>query len=257
MTLETTQADAVTVRVLTGPTVLIEYAGIRFLTDPTFDPPGEYPVAPGFSMVKTASSPLGPDEVGPIDAVLLSHDEHDDNLDAAGRRFLPSVPVVYTTVSGARRLAGNAQGLAFWEEATLVAPDGTVVTITGLPARHGPEGSESISGDVVGFLLTAAGHPSIYISGDNASLDYVQQIADRCAPIDTAILFLGGVRHKPMLEAQLVTLDNTQATWVARALRTRRVIPAHFEGWAHFQGTRDDLTRAFEDANLPDTLEYA
>ena len=106
-------------------------------------------------------------------------------------------------------------------------------------------------------MLTAPGHPGVYVSGDNASLDYVQQIADRYAPIGTAILFLGGVRHKPMLDAQLVTLDNTQATWVARALRARRVIPAHFEGLAHFQGTRDDLTRTFADAGLSDVLVYA
>lgn len=255
----TTQPAAidVPVRVLSGPTVLIEYAGLRFLTDPTFDPPGEYPVMPGYAMTKTIGSPLSPDDVGHIDAVLLSHDEHDDNLDRAGRAFLPRVPVVYTTVSGAGRLGGNAFGLAFWEKASLAAPDGTEVTITGLPARHGPEGSEPVSGDVIGFLLTADGHPSVYISGDNASLDYVQQIADRCAPIDTAILFLGGVRHKPMLDAQLVTLDNTQATWVARALDARRVFPAHFEGWAHFQGTRDDLTEAFSAAGLSDRLVYA
>src|SRR5699024_4422334 len=101
------------------------------------------------------------------------------------------------------------------------------------------------------------GHPSVYVSGDNASLDYVQQIADRCAPIDTAILFIGGVRHKPMLDAQLVTIDNTQATWIARALQARRVIPAHFEGWAHFQGTREALTRTFEEAGLADRLSYA
>lgn len=257
MITDTAPTGDIPVRVLSGPTVLIEYAGLRILTDPTFDAPGEYPVIPGYSMVKTAGSPLGPDELGAIDAVLLSHDEHDDNLDKAGRQFLPRVPVVYTTVSGAARLGGNAHGLAFWEETTLTAPDGTVVTVTGLPARHGPEGSEPVSGDVVGFLLTAAGFPSVYVSGDNASLDYVQQIADRYAPIDTAILFLGGVRHKPMLDAQLVTLDNTQATWVTRALQARRVIPAHFEGWAHFHGTRDDLTRAFSEANLADKLEYA
>lgn len=51
---------------------------------------------------------------------------------------------------------------------TLTAPDGTVVTVTGLPARHGPEGSEAVSGDVVGFLLTAPGQPSVYVRGDNA-----------------------------------------------------------------------------------------
>lgn len=255
--MNTSQKSSPAIQVLSGPTVLIEYAGLRILTDPTFDEPGEYPVLPGYSMVKTSGSPIGPTELGHIDAVLLSHDEHDDNLDRTGREFLPSVPVVFTTSSGAERLGGNAHGLEFWQVASLEAPDGTIVSVTGLPARHGPEGSEPVSGDVVGFLLSAPEYPSVYVSGDNASLDYVQQIADRYAPIDTAILFIGGVRHKPMLNAALVTIDNIQATWITRALEARRVVPAHFEGWAHFQGGRDDLTEAFEEAGLLDRLTYS
>ena len=33
-----------------GPTALIEYGGLRILTDPTFDPPGDHP-RPGSSIV--------------------------------------------------------------------------------------------------------------------------------------------------------------------------------------------------------------
>ena len=32
------------VRLVGGPTALIEMGGLRFLTDPTFDPPGDHPV---------------------------------------------------------------------------------------------------------------------------------------------------------------------------------------------------------------------
>lgn len=258
MSTSSSPTQDVPIRVLSGPTVLIEYAGLRLLTDPTFDEPGEYPTpVPGFSLVKTAPSPVTPDELGRIDAVLLSHDEHADNLDRSGRELLSRVPVTLTTVSGASRLGDKARGLSFWDETTLTSPDGTVVTVTGLPARHGPEGTEAISGDVVGFLLTAPGHLSVYVSGDNAGMDLVQEIADSYAPIDTAVLFIGGVRHKPFFDGALVTIDNDQAAQAAKILQARRVVPAHFEGWAHFRGTREDLAAAFDAAGVRDRLTFA
>lgn len=246
---------AVPIRVLSGPTVVIDYAGLRLLTDPTFDASGEYPTPmPGFSLFKTEPSPVTPEELGQIDVVLLSHDEHDDNLDRTGRELLARVPLTLTTLSGASRLGGTARGLEVWEETQVSAPDGTVVTITAMPALHGPEGSEAVSGDVIGFLVTAQGHPSVYVSGDNASMLHVQQIADRYAPVDVAVLFIGGVRHKPFFDGALVTIDNEQAAGAARVLQARHVVPAHFEGWKHFQGTRDDLVRAFAEAGLADRL---
>src|SRR6202000_472724 len=88
-----------------GPTVLIEYEGIRLLTDPTFDPPGQYqgPHSP-VKHVKTDGPALSVRQIGRLDAVLLSHDHHFDNLDNAGRALLPTVDVTYTTRSGAQRL---------------------------------------------------------------------------------------------------------------------------------------------------------
>jgi L-ascorbate metabolism protein UlaG (beta-lactamase superfamily) len=67
-----------------GPTVLIEAAGRRLLTDPTFDAPGrDYRFGWGTGSRKLAGPALSPEDLGAIDAVLLSHDHHDDNLDAA------------------------------------------------------------------------------------------------------------------------------------------------------------------------------
>jgi L-ascorbate metabolism protein UlaG (beta-lactamase superfamily) len=73
-----------------GPTVLIEAAGRRLLTDPTFDPPGRrYAFGWGTSSRKLAGPAMEAGALGPLDAVLLTHDRHDDNLDAAGRALLP------------------------------------------------------------------------------------------------------------------------------------------------------------------------
>src|SRR6185503_17766443 len=95
-----------------GPTVLIEVGGWRLLTDPTFDAPGRrYSFGWGASSRKLAGPSIPVDEVGEIDAVLLSHEHHGDNLDTAGRTLLPRAGTVVTTGAGARRLGGRARGL--------------------------------------------------------------------------------------------------------------------------------------------------
>ncbi|HEX3360631.1 MAG TPA: hypothetical protein VHS74_06515 [Solirubrobacterales bacterium] len=106
-----------------GPTLLIEVDGWRILTDPTFDPAGgKYNFGWGTSSRKTAGPVIAAAEIGPLDAILVSHDQHDDNLDSAGRKLLPSAGTVVTTVAGARRLGGNAAGLKPWETTTLRPP---------------------------------------------------------------------------------------------------------------------------------------
>jgi L-ascorbate metabolism protein UlaG (beta-lactamase superfamily) len=94
-----------TLTLIGGPTALIEIVGLRLLTDPTFDAPGDYRL-PHATLRKTDGPGLSADQIGPVDAVLLSHDQHADNLDHAGRALIARVPRVLTTVAGAKRLGG-------------------------------------------------------------------------------------------------------------------------------------------------------
>jgi L-ascorbate metabolism protein UlaG (beta-lactamase superfamily) len=95
------------VRYLGGPTAILEIGGVRLLTDPTFDPPGEYPIGERV-LTKTQGPALEPGELGPVDAVLLSHDQHPDNLDRAGREYLTAVPVVLSTGAARERLGDRS-----------------------------------------------------------------------------------------------------------------------------------------------------
>lgn len=253
-TAETT-SDPASIRLLGGPTVLIEYGGLRLLTDPTFSPAGEYPMGP-LTLTKTADAPVAPSELGQIDAVLLSHDEHPDNLDNAGRAFLPQVPQVLTTTSGAQRLGQNTRGLAPGESVELPRPNGDVATVTATPALHGPDGQdvETVTGEVIGFVLTAEDLPTVYISGDNASLEVVREVARRFPDIDTAVLFAGAVRMSEIFDGELLTLDGTRAAEAATILDARRVVPAHVDSWGHFTEGREELVAVFESAGLADRL---
>ncbi|QKW22516.1 MBL fold metallo-hydrolase [Kitasatospora sp. NA04385] len=238
-----------TVQVFGGPTALIEYGGLRLLTDPTFDAPGDYPRGDGRFLTKTLPGTVAPADLGPVDAVLLSHDEHPDNLDHGGRAFLADVPLTLTTRGGAQRLGGTARGLAPGESVELGA-----VTVTAVPAQHGPDGSEPLVGEVIGFVLTGPGLPVVYVSGDNASLEVVERIAERFGPVDTAVLFAGGARAG-IFDNALLTLDSARAAEAARVLGARRVVPVHYDSWAHFTEGREPLLAAFAAAGLADVLE--
>ncbi|MFI2209808.1 MBL fold metallo-hydrolase [Streptomyces sp. NPDC020141] len=246
------------IRVFGGPTALFDYGGLRFLTDPTFDAPGDHRTPGGPLLTKTAPSSGSPADLGRVDVVLLSHDEHADNLDTSGRALLAGIPLTLTTPGGGRRLGGRAKGLADWESVELDRPGGGSVTVTGVPALHGPgtrEEVEAITGQVVGFMLTGEGLPSVYVSGDNASLDLVGRIAERFAPVDTAVLFAGAPRFPGLFDGEPIVLDSAQAAEAARILGARRVVPVHHDSWAHFTEGRDELIAAFAAAGLADRLQ--
>lgn len=237
---------------LGGPTVLLEYAGLRLLTDPTFDPPGRYDDPGSTPLVKTAGPGLAVDAVHPLDAILLSHHEHPDNLDAGGRVVVGSgIPTLTTPYAATGLDLPSVTGLEPWATAELRALEGDVI-VTAVPGLHGPEGSEDDVGPVTGFVLEAVGWPSVYVSGDNASLDLVDEIAARFAPVGVAVLFAGAARV-PSIDGQL-TLTSEDAVAAARSLGARAVVGVHTEDWEHFSETRADLEAAFAADGMADLL---
>src|SRR6202044_171159 len=139
---------SVTIALIGGPTALLEIGGFRLLTDPTFDAPGAYQL-PHVKLEKLQGPAISAEAVGKVDAVLLSHDQHSDNLDHSGKDFLAQAGRVLTTIAGARRLGHHAEGLAPWASTGLPGKDGRSLTIPAPPARHAPAGIEPLSGDVI------------------------------------------------------------------------------------------------------------
>lgn len=226
-----------------GPTALIEVGGFRLLTDPTFDAPGEYKL-PHVTLEKLSSPSLGPDRLGPIDAVLLSHDQHSDNLDNSGRDFLKTASRVLTTAAGAKRLGGNAEGLTPWGSTTLTRPDGGLLTITATPARHGPAGIEPLSGDVIGFVISMADSSfrPIYITGDTVWYDGVADVARRFNA-GVVLPFAGAAQTRGPFH---LTMDTNDVIETARAFPDATIVPVHHDGWKHFRQNGNDLKISFD-----------
>ncbi len=236
-----------------GPTALLEIHGLKLLTDPTFDPPGgKYQTGP-VTLEKLAGPATSADSLGQIDVVLLSHDQHFDNLDRSGRLLLADANFVVTTPDGAKRLGGpNVFGLATWQAKNITARNGRTLRITSVPARHGP--AEHDRGPVCGFILDFVDNPqdAIYVSGDTVWFDGLHEIAARFH-VKVALLFMGAAIVRAVGPWHL-TMTASEGISAARHFPDAVIFPLHFEGWAHFTQSRSDITAAFSSEGMQDRL---
>ncbi|MFF9194918.1 MBL fold metallo-hydrolase [Streptomyces sp. NPDC014779] len=284
MTAAAPAATPVTATYIGTATVLLRIGELTVLTDPAFDAaPADYPAAR--PLHRTAGPALPADALPPIDLVLLSHDQHADNLDRTGREVLARAGLVLTTPEAAARLGGRAEGLSPWQTRTVTA-GATTVTVTATPARHGPAGTEQATGPVTGFVIEvgrgagagdgagpgeaeATASPgtrpgsepapeprTLYVSGDTVRHDALAEIGARFTALDTAFLHFGDA-HFPSTGDLAFSLSAAEGAAVARTLGAHRVIPLHFDSWDHLAEDPARITAAFAaDPELADRLRW-
>lgn len=239
---------------------LIQLGPITFLTDPVFDPSGSSYPGPTITLVKRHPPALGLQDLPPIDAVLLSHEDHLDNLDIQGRTLLNGRQV-FTTPDGAKNLAPRpgVRALKPWEtiEAQIA---GKRFKITGTPCVHVP------GGEVTGFVLEneellgrddASGKPNaIYFSGDTIYVEELKKLKEQWN-VKVAILNLGSA-EAPMLDGKIlhITLNGQEAVQLYKDIGAEVLVPIHFEGWDHFTQGKEGLRKEFEEAGIAEKVAW-
>lgn len=230
-----------------GPTALIEWEGWRILTDPTFDPPGRtYSFALGTSSRKTTGPAIAFDDLGRIDAVLVSHHHHADNLDDAGRASLERAAVVVTTVAGAKAIEHrDARGLTAGTSTRLTSPGLPSITVAATPCRHGAPLTRPVVGPVIGFALTLEGRPrpGVWVTGDTVLYGGLRRAAAGLEP-DVAIVHIGAVKF-PLTGPLSYTMDAAAAVELIGLASPGAVVPVHVEGWSHFSEQEEAAARVF------------
>jgi len=215
--------------------IVININGFIIVTDPAFDKEGTVYEGPR-PLYKTGSPKLQPEDIGPVDLVLLSHDQHKDNLDNAGREFIKTVKKVISTPEAVERLAqSNVTGLNEWESIDIATDKIPALRITATPCQHAPTQEQiKISGHVIGFMIQWEGQQkgALYISGDTVYFEGIEEIAKRFL-VHTAILHVGKAGF-PQINYMPLTFTTEMAIRTARLMKVQHFIPTHFEGWKHF-----------------------
>jgi len=224
--------------------VVLEIGGLRMMTDPTLDPAGEtFMIGDRPGYWKTSGPATT--SIGHIDVVLLSHDQHKDNLDNQGRKLLETVQRTFTTIDGAKRLGGNSIGLKPFEQVVI----NENVSITATPARHGPAGTLHITGEVIGFIVETR-DIQLYLTGDTVYYEGIEQVAEKFYP-KYVFVFAGAAKPRGPFN---LTMGANDVLDTAGAFPDATIIPLHYEGWSHYTESDLELRKAFEAVGISEKL---
>ena len=69
-----------------------------------------------------------------------------------------------------------------------------------------------------------------------------------------AVLFIGAARVSTKERGRPLTLTSERAAAAAAVLGASVVVPAHYDGWAHFSEGLERVVEAFEEAGLSDVI---
>ncbi|MEU4673393.1 MBL fold metallo-hydrolase [Amycolatopsis sp. NPDC023774] len=232
-------------------TTVLRLGPFTILTDPNFLHHGQWCYfGQGLFSRRRTEPALQPADLPPLSAVVLSH-LHGDHFDrVAARELRRDVPVL-TTHHAATRLGrrgfSSTVALRTWDEQTL-NEDGATLTVTAVPARHGPGLLDRVLPPVMGSVLeyrsTPDGDPMrIYLSGDTVVHDQLATIHDRFPDLDLAAIHLGGTRAFGVL----VTLDHRGGLELVNLLRPQRTVPIHFDDYGLFTSPVSNFLQAVHD----------
>ncbi|KAF9008253.1 beta-lactamase superfamily domain-containing protein [Cyathus striatus] len=277
-------------------TTILEWAGIRLMTDPNFLHAGDHVhLGPGITGTRLTNPAVNLEELPPIDIVLLSHyhaDHFDEKVESSLRRDIPIV----TTPHAYDHLSSKADGEAFtnvraldhYETGTLAisSPIGLNVQstlvpkikVTAMPGKHVPPGPGHLF-EKVNKLLSAVPPTNgwmvelgfeqasgewkcgyrIYISGDTLLVDDLKEIPEhyKGKQIDLMLVHLGGTTIPgPHLPLLMITMDAKQGVALIQLINPELTIPIHFDDYDVFLSGLDEFKSMVETAGLNDKVVY-
>jgi L-ascorbate metabolism protein UlaG (beta-lactamase superfamily) len=259
-------------------TTLLEWNGIRLLTDPNFLHAGDHVhLGPGVTSKRLKNPHVDLHQLPALDAILLSHyhEDHFDRLveDSLNREFdIISTPHARENLAGKEEPFKNVHALDFFQSMMLHVAGGhksngreAVVKVTGMPGKHVPPGFLEKANDILGAVpptngwMLELGHATgaqiegggqvetgyrIYISGDTLMVDELKEIPKRLKDekIDLMLVHLGGTTIPgPSLPILMVTMDAKQGLQLMQLVNPDVTIPIHFDDYDVMLSSLDDF----------------
>ncbi len=226
-------------------TLRLTYAGHTLLIDPYLADKHSLPAYANISRNPLVDLPVPAAEViAGIELTLLSH-VHTDHFDATAQALLPKdrlllcPPTNEATIrdKGFQNITPVAAAYA-WHNLHIHRVSGHHGTSPAILQMMGP---------VSGFILQAAGEPTVYWVGDSVWYKEIAAAIDRWQP-DVIVTHSGGAVWGSQRE--LIIMDAAQTVTVCQYAPRSTVIATHLEALDHCLTSRAELRQAAQNAGI-------
>ena len=236
---------------LRNATLLIEYAGEKFLVDPMLADKGAFSGFEGTPNSHLANPlvnmPVSMDEILDVDAVIVTH-IHPDHWDEAAINLVPKDMLIFVQ-NGKDAADIHAQGfhnIRVLEENTLFDD----ITLIKTPGRHGEEKTVADWADLLGLISGVVfKHPdekTFYIAGDTVWYEGVEENLEKYDP-DVVVLNSGDAQ---ILGYSPIIMDKKDVYEVFKAAPKATIIASHMESVNHAMLSRKELREFLSEKNM-------
>jgi L-ascorbate metabolism protein UlaG (beta-lactamase superfamily) len=236
---------------LRNATIIIEYAGKKFLVDPML---AEKEAVPGFEGTINSHKrnplvdlPVSMDEILDVDAVIVTH-IHPDHWDEAAINLVPKDMLIFAQneKDAAEIQAQGFSNIRVLGENTVF--DG--ITLIKTPGQHGRgktlEDLADLLGHVSGVVFKHPGEKTVYIAGDTVWYEGVEENLKKYDP-DVVILNAGDAQ---VLDYDPIIMDKKDVYEVYKAAPRATIIASHMESVNDAMLSRQELREFLSEKNM-------
>ncbi|AQY39122.1 MBL fold metallo-hydrolase [Bacillus thuringiensis] len=229
-------------------TIIIEYAGKKFLIDPMLAEKGSYPPFPNSVRQEQknplVSLPMSIEEIiENVDAILVTH-LHLDHFDEEAQKILPKdIKIFVQNEEDATQVRyAGFRNIEVLQENTVFEGIQLIKT----PGEHGRGAILKLTGLVCGVVFKHESEKILYIAGDTVWYDAVQEVIDTNKP--EIIVVNGG--NNQLLEGGSLIMNQEDIYEVFKAAPNAKIVVVHMEAVNHWTLSRKELKDFIQDKGM-------
>ena len=235
-------------------TVILDYAGTRFLIDPMLSPKGAFPAFPGTPNDHLSNPlvelPLPMEEILDVDAVIVTHD-HADHWDDAAKELVPKDKPVFVK-DGKDQATIRESGFT---DVRLLDAEFKGIILSKTAGQHGSDEVMAtplgeLLGEVCGVVFRHPQEKTVYLTGDTL---WNEQVRDALVEYEPGVIILNAGDAQAIGYGSII-MGEEDVYQVQRAAPEATLVATHMEAVNHAVLSRDTLRSFAREKEISECL---